>query len=277
VTHRFDWTATPIVDDPAKRWNASSARGSAGGSQEGTSVLLPLRPPNYEPRVLNAGGVVFGTSQTAEMIDLSLPSPSWQAVPDMNRPRNELTSVLLPDGRVFVCGGVVGAIPDGGPIEIFDPDDPSAGWMLGPTMAYGRRYHSSAILLVDGSVLIGGDDPFDPGRPRPHERYYPGYFSATRPTITGAPATTTYGATFTVQTPNAGTIAEVVLLRPGAVTHGWNMSQRFIGCEFTGAGASALDVDAPPDGTIAPPGYYLLFVVDGNRVPSGAEWIRLTP
>jgi hypothetical protein len=54
------------------------------------------------------------------------------------------------------------------------------------------------------------------------------------------------------------------------------MSQRFIGCEFTGAGAGALDVNAPPDGTIAPPGYYLLFIVDGNRVPSVGQWIRLT-
>jgi hypothetical protein len=82
---------------------------------------------------------------------------------------------------------------------------------------------------------------------------------------------------FTVQSPDATTIAEVVLMRPGAVTHGFNMSQRFVGCDFTGAAAGSLDVEAPPDGTVAPPGHYLLFVVDGNRVPSEGRWIRLTP
>jgi FtsP/CotA-like multicopper oxidase with cupredoxin domain len=277
VTRRFDWTATPIVDDPAETWNAASDRGYIGGSQQGTSVLLPLRPPQHEARVLNAGGAVPGTEDTAEMIDLSSPTPSWQPVPNMKRRRNELTSVLLPDGRVFVCGGMVDAVPDGGPIELFDPEDPGAGWTLGPTLAYGRRYHSSAILLADGSVLVGGDDPSDPGRPRPHERYLPGYFAEPRPTIANAPATVSYGAMFTVQSPDATTIAEVVLMRPGAVTHGFNMSQRFVGCDFTGAAAGSLDVEAPPDGTVAPPGHYLLFVVDGNRVPSEGRWIRLTP
>jgi len=66
------------------------------------------------------------------------------------------------------------------------------------------------------------------------------------------------------------------LLRPGAVTHGWNMSQRFVGCAVTGGGAASLQVDAPPDGNVASPGDYLLFIVNGGRVPSEGRWIRLT-
>jgi len=68
-----------------------------------------------------------------------------------------------------------------------------------------------------------------------------------------------------------------VLIRPGAVTHGFNQSQRLVGCEITGRGATSLQVKAPPDGNIAAPGYYLLFLVDTARVPSVAAWIRVTP
>ncbi len=107
------------------------------------------------------------------------------------------------------------------------------------------------------------------------ERYLPGYFFKPRPAIAGAPATTGYGATFTVDTPNAASIAEVVLLRPGAVTHGFNQSQRFIGCVITTVGPTSIDVKAPPDSTVAPFGWYLLFLVDGGRVPSVARWIRV--
>jgi len=55
------------------------------------------------------------------------------------------------------------------------------------------------------------------------------------------------------------------------------MSQRFVGCAIVGAGATSLQVQAPPDGNVAPPGWYLLFIVAAGRVPSVAKWIRLTP
>jgi len=274
TSRRFDWTATPIIDDPTKRWDMA-IMDSRGVNMDGTSVLLPLRPPNYEPRVIIAGGITPAAEQTAEIIDLSVSAPSWQLLPDMNRRRDKVTAVLLPDGRVMVAGGVLDPEPDGGPVEIFDPADLSAGWELGPSMTYPRDYHSSAILLRDGSVLMGGDPP-GPGGPTPHERYLPSYYFRPRPVIGSAPASATYGSTFTIDTPNAPSIAEVVLLRPGAVTHAFNMSQRFVGCSIVSGGATSLDVEAPPDGTIAPPGYYLLFILDGARVPSEGMWIRLT-
>lgn len=144
-------------------------------------------------------------------------------------------------------------------------------------MKYPRGYHSSAILLADGSVLMGGDRPgaWKSGELTPNERYFPSYYFQPRPVITSGPTDTTYGASFTIQTPSPSSIAEVVLLRPGAVTHGFNMSQRFVGCAVVGSGGTSLNVQAPPDGTIAPPGYYLLFIVDNSRVPSIGHWIRL--
>lgn len=276
VTRRFNPAATPIVDDPAKTWMTIAGERSTV-SERGTSVLLPLRPPGYAARVLIAGGDPPAARQTSEMIDLSVATPAWTALPNLNVPRPEqVNAVLLPDGRVFLAGGIDGT---GGPAEIFDPANPGAGWLLCSSMKYPRGYHSAAVLLADGSVLMGGDRPgaWKSGENTPHERYFPSYFSAPRPTITGAPATTAHGAVFTVQTPSPGAIAEVVLLRPGAVTHGFNMSQRFIGCVITARGATSIDVQAPPDGTVAPPGYYLLFMVDSGRIPSVARWIRVTP
>jgi len=141
-------------------------------------------------------------------------------------------------------------------------------------MAHPRGYHSSAILLTDGSVLMGGDPP-DAMGPTPHDRFFPGYCFLPRPTITNvAPASVGYGANFTVNTPDAPSIAEVVLMRPGAVTHGFNQTQRYVGCAFT-VGAGALTVTGPPDGNVAPPGWYMLFIVNAGRVPSVASWVRL--
>lgn len=274
VTHRFDPAATPILDDPAQTWTTIAGERSTGG-ENGTAVLLPLRPPGYEPRVLIAAGDPAPAQQTSEWIDLSAPSPAWTALPNLNQPRpRQVNSVLLPDGRVFLAGGIDGV---GGPAEIFDPQNPSAGWLVCSSMKYPRGYHSAAILLADGSVLMGGDRPgaWRSGETTPNERYYPSYYFMARPAVAGAPADVTYGSTFTVDTPDAAAIGEVALLRPGSVTHGWNMSQRHVECTISGRTASTLDVVAPPDGTIAPPGYYLLFLVSAGRIPSVARWIRV--
>ena len=169
----------------------------------------------------------------------------------MNVARRHVNSVLLPDGRVLILGGVE-MPPDGGPVEIFDPEDPMSGFQLGPNMKYPRGYHSSAILLPDGSVIMGGDPN---GGSTPNERYRPSYFFKPRPTITGSPATVAHGAALSVQTPSPAAIAEVVLMSLGAVIHGFNQNQRYVDCTITGRTPNTVEVTAPPDGTIAPPGY----------------------
>ena len=274
---RFNPAASPVT---AIAYN-QIATPQRGINMDGTAVLLPLRPPLYAPRVMVAGGTSNGASwsaseagalKTAEWIDLSVAAPVWQALPDMNVERDKVNSVLLPDGRVVILGGFE-TPPDGGPIEIFDPQDAAAGFQLGPNMKYPRGYHSAAILLPDGSVVMGGDPN---GGTTPNERYLPSYFFKPRPSITGAPAAVAHGAAFSVQTAAPSAIAELLLMSPGAVTHAFNQNQRCVGCRITGISATAVTATAPPDGTVAPPGWYLLFLLDHDRSPSTGVWIRLT-
>jgi galactose oxidase len=243
----------------------------SSGGEKGSSVILPLRPPGYEPRVVVLGGDLPGAADSVEIIDLSVGAPAWRDLPNLQIARSDqVNSVLLPDGRVLVVGGAMGA-GDGAQIEFLDSKDVDAGWVLGPAMQHFRGYHSAAILLVDGSVLVGGDP-----NPQVFERYYPGYCFQPRPTITMAPAGVAHGAAFRVDSPEASVVVEVMVVAPGAVTHGFNQTQRAIECSIVGGDATGLDIVAPPSASIAPPGYYLLFLVDANRVPSIGRWIQLT-
>ena len=280
LSSRFSWTPAVVIHSQLPTIFGDRSPRPPSSGELGTSVLLPLRPTdNYAVRVLIAAGFSPATQKTAEMIDLSAATPAWMAPPGLRDLKNarsqQCTATLLPDGRVLLAGGTSSlGVLTAGPAEIFDPQNPADGWKETMPMAHPRGYHSSAILLTDGSVLMGGDPP-DAMGPTPHDRFFPGYCFLPRPTITNvAPASVGYGANFTVNTPDAPSIAEVVLMRPGAVTHGFNQTQRYVGCAFT-VGAGALTVTGPPDGNVAPPGWYMLFIVNAGRVPSVASWVRL--
>jgi hypothetical protein len=272
-SQRFDFNAPAGVESFV---TGKGDRTTPG--EKGTSVLLILRPPDYKPIAYIMGGQFPLVEKSAQQIDLSVPAPAWVDLPDLKKARNkQFTATLLPDGRVFIAGGIEGGA-DGGPCEIFDPRNPGAGWVEGPNLKFVRSYHSSFLLLPDGSILGGGAPPNVPSPPyTAHERFFPGYFDKVRPVITGAPATINYGGNFTINTPTPPDISEVVLLRAGATTHGFNMGQRGIECVIAGIGAGTLDVKTPPNANLAPPGWYLLFILDSDRVPSEGRWIRLTP
>jgi hypothetical protein len=71
-------------------------------------------------------------------------------------------------------------------------------------------------------------------------------------------------------------ISEVVLMRPGAVTHAFNMAQRYVGCTIVNETGGGVEATAPPNGNVAAPGFYLLFIVNADRVPSLGVWIGLS-
>jgi hypothetical protein len=264
-------------------WTAVVANTNFTASRSyGTSVLLPLTPANgYRPRVMILGGASPATA-TTEIIDLSAATPVWQYGPSMSQPRIQLSATILPNGKVLAVGGSVNnedAVTASLNADLYDPATNT--FSSAAANLYARLYHSASLLLPDATVLLIGGNPQRGNYERRLEIYSPAYlFDATggpsfRPTITGVPsAPVAYGSSFQVQTPDAATISSVVLVRPGAATHAFDMDQRLVGMSFT-AGNGVLTVTAPPNGNIAPPGYYMLFVLNGAGVPSVAKFVRL--
>jgi hypothetical protein len=143
-----------------------------------------------------------------------------------------------------------------------------------------RGYHSIALLLPDARVLIaGGGHPDPPGGAAQEnaEIYSPPYlFKGPRPTITTAPSQLVYGQPVSVQTPDAQSITGVTLIRLGSVTHAFNQNQRIVRLPFTAAPGS-LSVTVPSNTNVAPPGHYMLFLLNNNGVPSVARIVQLNP
>jgi FtsP/CotA-like multicopper oxidase with cupredoxin domain len=259
--------------------------------QEGTAVLqidATVSPP--ASRLFVVGGGVSGAAthrnpQTVETIDLTSPGAgtAWDTPAlTMNYARANVNAVLLPDGTVFIVGGQRAGkwnFTDPDPVleaEIFDPS--TGTFAVTPPMQFPRQYHSVAVLLPDGRVLCaGGVDPTNTVErdQRQMEVFSPPYLAmGARPQVTGAPAAAAYGATVTVTTPDAADIASVVLIRLNSVTHHTDAGHRWIKLAFA-ATATGVDVQLPVTAAIAPPGHYMLFLVNGSGVPSEAAFLRV--
>jgi hypothetical protein len=265
------------LDPNAQTWTPVGASGVVNGS-----------PVMYLPgKILYSGGsanVTSGTpSQTnTSIIDLTAPTPAWHAIAPMNYARDYHTLTMLADGRVLAVGGgqtsdqmqiTSGVLP----AEIWDPA--TQQWTTIGSIAAARNYHSTAVLQPDGTVLVsGGGHPEtlnDPGE-FSAQVYSPSYlFNGPRPTITAAPATAQYGSTMAVSTPDAANIGAANLVSFGADTHQSDMDQHFVPLSFT-AGSGSLTIQAPASGAIAPPGDYMLFIVNKSGVPSVAATVHIT-
>jgi hypothetical protein len=220
---------------------------------------------------------------TTEIIDMGASAPAWQSGPDMSEARIEMNAVLLPDGRVLAVGGSVNNEDTSTAslnADLLGPDPNNRGKYIFSSAganAYPRLYHSVALLLPDATVWVAGGNP-SRTYVQQMEIYQPPYlFNSTglapRPSITSAPSSISYGKAFTVQTPDAANILHIVLVRNGTVTHSFGMDQREVEMSFT-AGSGALTVTAPPNGNIAPPGYYMLFILNNSGVPSVATFVQ---
>ena len=143
-------------------------------------------------------------------------------------------------------------------------------------MTNPRLYHSIALLMPDGRVMVGGGGRKTKAADYADLEFFspPYLFKGARPTIAGAPSQVSYGQSFVVQTPDAGSIAKVSLVRPGAITHAVNTSQAFYAASFS-KGAQLLNVIAPPNGNHAPPGFYMMFLLKEDGVPSIAKMLQI--
>jgi hypothetical protein len=282
-------TTSKLFDPSTTTWNTNVATTIYGGTRTyGTSVLLPLTPNNnYDPKVIIMGGHSPATN-TSEIIDLGVPTPAWQSGPNMSQARIEMNAAILPDGRVLAVGGSVNdedTTTASLNADLLGPDPNNPGnyiFSSAGANTYPRLYHSVALLLPNATVWLAGGNPQRGTYVQQMEIYQPPYlFDSTgalayRPSITSAPSSISYGNTFPVQTPDAASINRVVLVRNGTVTHAFGMDQREVELSFT-AQSGSLTVTAPPNGNIAPPGYYMLFLLNSSGVPSVATFVQVVP
>jgi plastocyanin len=259
--------------------------------KEGASVLL-IDDTGATPtsKVFVAGGRLPSAPamKHCEIIDITDPAttPGWQVTTDMANDRIGVSTIVLPNGKVMVVGGrQTSGRFDTSPIfvyegEIYDPATDS--WAVTPPMVYGRQYHSSVVLLPDARVFASGgvDSSLGwgmAGNQQTSEAYSPEYLTlGSQPTINaGTVATAIYGATISVFTPDASDIASVCLIAPGAVTHHTDSHQRYIKIGFSSVSPTEISVDIPTSADVAPPGCYMLFILDSSGAPSEAHFIQI--
>jgi hypothetical protein len=273
--------ASFLLNVPNQTWTQV---GGASGVTNGSSVM-------YRPgKILYSGGTSTQDSSspahaTTAVIDLNAQTPSWRQTAPMNYARVYHTLTMLADGTVLAVGGektwgqtgqseVSGGVL---PSEIWNPN--SESWSLAAPTAATRGYHSTAILMPDGTVLIGGSGHAGPGQAAQttSQIYSPPYLTkGPRPTIASAPNGATYGATIPVGTPDAASISAVNLVSLGSDTHQSDMDQHFVPLSFT-QGSGGINVQIPSSGATAPPGNYMLFIVNSSGVPSVASFITIAP
>jgi len=227
----------------------------------------------YEPgKILLAGGDDPPTN-SAEVINLNDPSPAWRTIAPMRYVRRQNNSTLLPDGSVLVTGGHGGTGLDDAThprLETERWDPRTETWTQLASMGAYRGYHSVAVLLPDGRILSAG------GRGvKTMQVFSPPYlFKGARPVIASAPDVLSYGQGFMISTDQAASIAQVTLVRLASVTHSFDENQRFLRMSFQ-AGSGSLAVTAPAHANLAPPGHYMMFLVNSQGVPSMAKIVRI--
>jgi hypothetical protein len=268
------------------------------------AVLLPLLPTeNYRVRILFVG------SFTARRLDLGVASPAWSATAARaasiaGRDRRFSNAVLLPSGEVCVVGGVHVTEPEDPVLEaeVYSPginwdtgdySNPDA-WAVKQAGTHARNYHSTALLLPNGKVWVaGGNTNADSGDPDSNvtvggvtkklgikqiELFEPDYIATpNRIQITDSPQVVAYGESFVVEIDRPATnVKYVAMIRTGSVTHSTDNDQRFVALTINSRSGNTLDLSAPPNGSVAPPGYYMLWVVDNSLLPCQlAKFVRI--
>ncbi|MEZ0291079.1 MAG: galactose oxidase-like domain-containing protein [Solirubrobacteraceae bacterium] len=272
--------------DPAGTgtWQSFGPRGDGENRDYGSHALYDVG------KILVAGG--GPSSSTARTIDMNGTTPQVSTTSPMAFGRRQFNLTTLADGTVLATGGnSTGAhyIDMNGGVYQAELWNPATGqWKTLAAEQVTRQYHSSALLLADGRVLSSGggicDDCDTVGYLGKNAQIFtPPYLFkkdgsgelAPRPQISAAPSALPYGATFQISTANSASIRKVALLRLGAVTHSVNFEQRYVPLPFS-AGDGQLTATVPQNANVAPPGVYMLFIVDDAGVPSVSKMVRIS-
>lgn len=266
-----------VYDPSTGRWYFG---GNAAVRHYGTSVLLPLQNNTSEKgKILVCGGSPAAGSNAVASAEIITPSGttgvSHRSVQSMKYARKHMNPVIMPTGEVVIFGGnslkseLSSAV---NAPESFDPVTET--WSELPAASVPRLYHSVALLLKDGRVWTASTTVNAYTKELRTEIFTPNFISETRPTIlalTGG----AYGNTITIATPDAASITKVSLLRASSTTHHYNTDQRLIWLGIKSKTASTVTVDAPINSKLAPPGQYLIHVINTANVPSVGEFIKI--
>jgi hypothetical protein len=243
---------------------------------------------------ITEGGVAKVPTRTAVIVNSSTGLiPSVASTGSLSTGRRQLNATLLADGSVLATGGMTSAATS--PLVDLDHAataaerwDPATGqWTVLASASRIRQYHSTAVLLPDGRVMTGGGgvcgvcmtvgylekniEYFTP--PYLYKKDGSGQLAA-RPVISTAPAGIGINANFTISSAQAASIRKVALVGLGDVTHGVDQGQGYVPLKFSASGTT-LTVTGPPNGGVAPPGYYMLVIVDAAGVPSIAKMVQV--
>lgn len=280
---QFHSTSPPVKASWTNVGTQDAAAEDAIDRVKGMAVLLLQQAYPFVQAMVVGGGKDPQSTTTFQMINLSTLVPKWGppvALPD-GLARVNVNLVALPDGTVFVSGGrpLAGMPANGGACWIYDPV--AMTWQECDSVANRRAYHSIALLLPDGRVATAGNEcPAD----TTYEVFSPPYLFASdatlapRPEITSLPNLVHHGHDFVIETPSPASIARVVLLRPMAVTHQTDSEQRVIQLAFHPSGPTELTATAPNGWhphALAPRGYYMVFLIDDQGVPSVGQFMYL--
>jgi hypothetical protein len=305
-----------VLLPPAQAGKILLIGGSQAENAAGVPIMNGGTPAGAAPP--SAFAKIHATTDpfSAEILDTTVNPPTWSAAPGapMAFGRTNGHCVILPDATVLICGGhdsykwkSTSFVPPTNPSLTAEIFKPGSGFTQVAAMARPRMYHSVALLLRDGRVMTAGgadanrSEPvlpwpagWDPARKygagmaindKSFEFYKPPYFfNGARPTIQDITINGTstrqidYGKPFKIKTAQAATIDKVALTRPNAPTHHTDSEQRYVALTFT-RGTNELDVTMVNDAKIAPPGFYMLWIV-ATGSPNGlpcelAEFINI--
>ncbi|KAL8904506.1 MAG: hypothetical protein Q9207_003228 [Kuettlingeria erythrocarpa] len=254
---------------------------------EGAAMMMPQVAPYSEPvTMLICGGSTTGAALATDncvSIQPENPASNW-TIERMPSQRVLPCITALPDGTYLIANGAQAGVAGFGLANtpnlnavLYDPSKPvneRMTVMANTTIA--RMYHSEAILMQDGRVLISGSDPQSAAFPQEYrvEVFEPPYYGSPKPEFSITNKDWAYGTDVTI-TVTAGSTANIRASLLGAVssTHGNSMGQRTIFPAISCAG-NTCTITAPPDSKICPPGWFQLFILDGG-IPSMSTWVRV--
>lgn len=262
---------------------------------DGASILYPQAFGVEDLVAILGGSAGAGHAAAHPTVEGILPkqnpaTTSWVFGPAMNRNRVHLNTVILPDATLLSVGGNDTNPSTGNPIFWKDAEwFNGSSWLLTPNGASRRDYHSTAALLPDGRVLTAGGD----NRDWDYQLFYPPYLQSGLPrpqNVTVSSTLLTYyentQATFTARAtglPDDVQIARAVLLAPASTTHHSDMHQRYVDLPVFSTSSTAITFGGPfnncrapnPWHSCAPPGWYMLFLVTSQGMPSNAVFVRV--